>query len=209
MKPLFNQEAQRKVAQAVAEAEAKTSAEIAVMVVGHSGRYREAEILAAILWGHLLAFLITVNLKTPSLWLYIPQEFIYSGLFFLLTRRFPWLKRPFISPGRRKDKVRLRAQRAFFEHGLHLTREATGVLIFISLFERRVMILADRGVMAKVSQESLDHLATRLARAMREGRASEGLCEVIRQLGELLSRHLPPRPDDTNELPNEIIIRQE
>ncbi|WP_456433894.1 TPM domain-containing protein [Thermosulfuriphilus sp.] len=205
----FDPAGQQKIAQAIAQAEKATAAEIAVMVVSQSGRYREAEILSALILGHLLAFVLTVGLFSASLWHYVPLEFGLSLASYPLIRRFPFLKKPLIGPRRRAEKVFFRAQRAFLEQGLHQTKEATGVLIFISLFERRVMILADKGIMAHVSQEALDRWAKKLAQKIKQGQAIEGLCEIIKEMGQSLAQHLPVRPGDINELPDEIIFRQE
>ena len=60
---------------------------------------------------------------------------------------------------RKEHAVRERAQQAFFEKGLYKTKENTGVLFFLSLLERKVWILADKGIYQKIGQETLDRYA--------------------------------------------------
>ena len=86
--------------------------------------------------------------------------------------------------------------------GLVETRERTGILIFVSLLEHRVVVLADRGIHARVAEGTWDGVVARIVTGIRAGRAEEGLADGIRACGEILAGRLPGRPDDRNELPN-------
>lgn len=193
------------IRQAVAAAEATTSGEIATMVVERSDSYREAETLGAVLCAALVAFVAAVASHHVTIWSYIPLVVI---LFFparWLIFRVPALQRPFISRKRLAEAVRERAVRSFYEKELHRTRHGTGILIFISLFERKVWILGDRGINARIPAESWRQLAGTLAAGLREGRASDALCAAITKCGEELARHFPREADDTNELPDDVM----
>ena len=62
----------------------------------------------------------------------------------------PTLRRFLVSPDEMDHQVRRRALQAFVEHEVFATRERTGVLLILSLFERRVVVLGDAGINAKV-----------------------------------------------------------
>jgi putative membrane protein len=115
------------------------------------------------------------------------------------------VKRFFIGIGRREEAVRLRAERAFFEKGLYRTKRNTGVLFFLSLLERKVWILADKGIYEKMDQETLNRYANLVSSGIREGRACYALSQAIQEIGVLLSRHFPITSDDTDELPDEVM----
>jgi putative membrane protein len=97
---------------------------------------------------------------------------------------------------------------AFHEHRLDKTRQNTGLLFFLSLFERKVHILADEGIYSKIGQETLDLYARTIAQGVKEGRACDVICQAIQGMGQLLSTHFPTIAGDTNELPDAVIIEQ-
>jgi putative membrane protein len=101
--------------------------------------------------------------------------------------------------------VKERALKAFYEKGLYKTKQNTGVLFFISILERKVWVLADKGIHEKIKQVTLNKFARLVAQGIRDGRACDALIEAIREAGELLAQHYPIQPGDINELPDEII----
>jgi putative membrane protein len=201
----FTEAERERIRQAVEAAEAATSGEIATMVVDRSNGYGEAETLGAVLCAAFVGLVVAVASHHVTIWSYVPFVFI---LFFparWLISRVPALQRPFIGRRRLHAAVRDRAVRAFYEKGLYRTRHETGVLIFISLFERKVWILGDRGINAKIAPESWRQLAGTVAMGIRDGRGCDELCTVIARCGEELARHFPRQADDTNELPDEVL----
>lgn len=201
----FSAQEKEAIRRAVAQAEAGSSGEIATMVVGESDRYREAEHLGALLLAGFLAVFAAVLLHHVTIWSYIPLVCLGYFPMLMLLRRFPRLKLSFVGPRRQAEAVRERALRAFYEQGLYRTREETGILIFLSLLERKVWILGDRGINSKIPSGSWQALAGELAAGIRSGRAAEALCQVIAGCGRELARHFPRRADDRNELADDIL----
>jgi putative membrane protein len=175
------------------------------MVVGSSDPYVEAELLGGVLLGSLLSFILTALFFHSSIWSFVPMSFIFFFPSQWFVRKVIPLKALFISRGRKADAVRRRAISAFYDHGLYKTRKNTGVLFLISWLERKVWVLADKGIHEKIGQESLDQVATLVSQGVREGRPCEALCEAIRKMGEALSEHFPVAPGDANELPDPVI----
>ena len=99
----------------------------------------------------------------------------------------------------------MRAEQAFFEKGLYKTKKNTGVLFFLSLLERKVWVLADKGIYEKMDQETLNRFANEVSRGIKEGRACEALSQAIQEIGVLLSKHFPITSDDTDELSDDVI----
>jgi putative membrane protein len=190
---------------AVASAEHGTSGEIATMVVARSDSYREAITLGSVLGAGFVALIVAVASHHVTIWTYVPLTLLLYFPCRLLVSRVAALQRPFITGRRIDESVRERAVRAFYEKGLYRTRQETGILIFISLFERKVWILGDRGINARIAPESWQRLAATLSAGIRDGRGCDALCEVIASCGEELSRHFPRGSDDTNELADELL----
>lgn len=204
----FTETDKEKLRGAVLEVESRTIGEVVVMVVDASDDYPEAEIIGGIFLSGFVSLILTFFFFHASIFWFVP---ISLGLFFpakLLLRSFPHLKKPFLGTDRKEEAVRRRAFIAFYEHGLDKTRQKTGVLFFLSLFERKVYILADQGIYSKIGQETLNHYAKIVAEGVRRGQACNVLCHAIHETGKLLSTHFPIVAGDTNELPDTVIIEQ-
>jgi putative membrane protein len=97
------------------------------------------------------------------------------------------------------------AYRQFYSSGLYKTREANGVLIFLSLFERRVVVLGDRGIHERMGDPHWESVRDKIIQGIRVGRAREGICAAIHDCGQALAQHFPHSADDRNELPDQVI----
>lgn len=195
-----------RIREAVTRAEARSAGEIVTMVVEESDRYLEAERLGALLVAALVAAAVAVATRHVTIWSYIPLVLVAYFPMLVLFRRFPRLKLCFVGPARQAAAVHERALASFFRKGLYRTRHETGILIFISLLERKVWILGDRGINAKIPETSWRELADELAVGLREGRAADALCHAVDACGDLLARHVPKGEDDRNELSDEVLI---
>ncbi|MBJ6799090.1 TPM domain-containing protein [Geomonas propionica] len=202
----FSSADKESISQAVARAEARSSGEIATMVVSESDRYREAEALGALLLSGFVGVAVAVLLHHVTIWTYIPVVFLLYFPLLFFFRRFPHLKLSFVGPRRLAEAVSERALVAFYQQGLYRTRKETGILIFISLLERKVWIVGDRGINEKIPPGYWKTLAERLAQGLRDGRGAQAVCEVIEACGNELERHFPRGEDDRNELSDELII---
>jgi putative membrane protein len=202
----FSEQESARIAAAVREVELRTSGEVAVMVVDASDSYPEGRILAGAVLGGLSALGITDFFLAGELWLFVPLALALTALCGWLSGYLPGLHRFFIPAVRLEQQVTEQALIDFYQKGLHLTRDATGVLFFISLFEHKVRVMADRGIYEKISQQTLQRYADQVALGIKTGRASEALILEIRRVGEILAEHFPPRHDDENELDNEVIV---
>lgn len=200
------------VKQAVERAEAGTSGEIVPMVVAASARYREAEFRTGLVLAWLtLALLLTIEIS----WLPWGWHEGNAGLLLLgvvaaygigeWLGRFPSVIRLVVSGDRMAQKVRLRAEQLFYQESLHRTKAGTGILILISLLERRVQVLADRGINERVSPGTWERLVHGIIDGIHQGRATEAICEAIRRCGDFLAEVAPAGPgENPNELPDQL-----
>ena len=112
-----------------------------------------------------------------------------------------------LTPGALKAaRVKRAAMEQFMSHGLHLTRDRTGVLIFAALAERRVEVVADEGIYKAAPHAVWDAVVADLVAGMKRGRIAEGFVAAVTRTGEILASHVPVRGDDTNELPDGLTI---
>ena len=87
---------------------------------------------------------------------------------------------------------------------MEATRERNGILFYVSVDDRRFAIVGDEGVHAKVGDTFWATLRDDMQAAFAKGETCAGLTRAIDDAGTLLAQHFPRRPDDRNELADEI-----
>ena len=209
----FSRHEAERVKAAVTQAEAGTSGEIVVMVVSASHTYPAAHLRAALLLSFplalVLAYVFARLLWWPGdlLWLFLAVFCVAFLAFHLCLPVAPWLWRWFITPGQATAEVERKALLSFYSENLHHTRQATGVLVFISVLERRVWILADSGINAVLPPSTWQELVQELVSGIRGHEQGAATVRVVERIGAMLAESFPPEPDDRNELAD-LIIRK-
>jgi len=195
----------QKITQAVAEAEKGTSGQIVPAILKRSDHYPAARWRLGLVFALFTGFLLSwLELGLHPLWIAwaeIPAFALGYALGSVAV-----LQRMLLAKSDMEEEVRHRALEIFRLKGLEATRDRTGILILISLYERRVQILADVGINAKVDPSHWQKIIDKLVDALGADRSVEGLCDAIAQCGAVLSRHFPRREDNTNELPDRPVI---
>ncbi len=210
-KNFLKDDEKKQVEAAVAAAEKKTSGEIVVLIVPSSYGYPMAEVIGAATFALPVSILLTIYIGglfwigTHDMWLFMGIFAVSFFLFRFLLKRLLFAKRWFISRREVEEEVREAAVTAFYQKGLFRTRDETGVLLFISVFERKVWVLADRGINEKVPKDAWNEVVEVITGGIREKRAAEAICTAVETIGGLLAGKFPIKPDDTNELKNLII----
>ncbi len=213
----------RKVSDAVAAAEAGSSAEIVTILAERSDNYSDV----ALAWSAFIAFTALVVL---SLWpnFYLAKiawlsghwnlewttahAFAIAALVALLKFAGMWLLqlwKPlkfFLIPRFIKtERVHQRAIAAFRIGAELRTRGRTGILIYLSMHEHRAAIIADEAISARVAPERWGDAMAAMLAELEQGRVAEGMCAAIAQVGAILASELPREADDINELPDRLI----
>ncbi len=213
------------IVSAVKKAESMTSGEIVPMIVSASSPYVAAGFLSSLTLAICASSVATVLLAQwnacilhlPHFLLYpadgrLTGFFLFLALFFpafliasFLVREMPALKKFFLPRDEMTEQVAETAYTAFHRHGLSRTRDHNGILIFVSLFERQVRIIADRAIDERIGSDTWQEIADTLARGIRGGALAGSVRSAVERCGEELAKHFPSRPDDTNELEDLIV----
>lgn len=217
LKERFKSEDLDRIKNAVKDAEDKISGEIVPVIVERSGSYSLALYKSALVFATLaFVFMIVLDryiIQDPSNTLYYDPVFIFfvvvaAGLLgALAATAIEPLKRFFITKRHFDEWTRIGAEAAFLEEEVFNTRHRTGIMIFISFFEHKVIVMADRGISKVVDQSEWDHLVSGLVSQIRAGNATEGLEHAIKRCGEiLLEKGFHKTADDINELRDDLRI---
>ncbi|MFN2473259.1 MAG: TPM domain-containing protein [Sphingomicrobium sp.] len=111
-----------------------------------------------------------------------------------------------LTPGATKQRrVRRRAVELFKVGAEQKTVGRTGILIYLSLGERRAEIVADEAILAVTTPETWGEAMTVLLADTKVGRPADGICAAVGLIGEVLATHFPKTAEDTNEIPDKLI----
>lgn len=204
---------------AVKQAEKKSSGEIVPMIVGGSSQYNEVKLkIFHLLFNGILflVFSISLILKfslgketiafTPlSISLFTLAVLALNFILFQISTHCLWLKKFFILPKQMEKRVLLEAETQFFKKGIQNTRDKTGILIYISIYEKKVIILADEGINNRVPQDYWQLRVNEIINGIKTGRATLSLTNTITEIGNELQKYFPIRIDDEDELENLIV----
>jgi putative membrane protein len=188
-----------RVTEAVRQIELCSCAEVVVEIRSRSGSYAHADARFASV---IALVALVVLLFSP--WPFLPGWVVADvalawvlGLF--VARKSDSVRHLVTTANERIEQARLVASSVFHDRGVANTVSESGVLVFLSLLEGHIELLADRGVLAAVP--SLEW--NRIAETARNRHATtDTLLEVVQALAPLLTRHLPVREGDVDELCN-------
>ncbi|NLF25921.1 MAG: hypothetical protein GX589_09735 [Deltaproteobacteria bacterium] len=207
------------VRSALAEAELRTCGEIVPVIASASGRYDRAEDFFGLLSGLIMMTLVWIFFHDAS-----PQvgDWSWSARFMAgltplivsvllgfilgsaLATRIPVLRLPFVPKREMEEEVERRAAECFYRFEIGNTLHSTGVLIYISLYERMVVVKGDSAINAKLSQTEWNQVCGAVIAGIGKGKPADALISGIRKAGDLLALHFPCVGENENELPNEV-----
>jgi putative membrane protein len=199
-----------KVSAAVAKAEKQTSGEIVPIIVRRSSTI-----------GHV-PFLLTLILLVALLVFEVPQLPVFARynlnwiLFFVALFCFLisiplsksiWVQRMLVSQTDQKFQVEERALLEFYQTGIVNTKARTGILLFLSVMERKAVVLADEAIAQKLPPETWTEICQVMVQGVKKGETAEGLTQAIEICGQVLAKHFPAQELNPNELKDHLIIK--
>lgn len=205
---LFSKDDRRRIDEAVHEAERGTSGEIVVVIVDSSDDYAQAPwrsafalaglvLLADFAYRHFATFWFSWNADTLTL-----AVVIASVLGFLAASWPPW-RRALAGNLRMHHAVRRAAEAAFAKSRVSETRDRTGILLFLSLTERQVVVLPDIGIATKAPEAAWTGVVESVVKGMKADRPADALVAAVKSCGDALrAAGFVARPDDANEIPD-------
>lgn len=212
-----------RISAAVAEAERNSAGEIVTILAERSDGYTDV----ALAWATLVALVALLVLAlAPDFYLGIydrltggwVQEWhprhVFAVAALVATLKFAgmmvlqlWqpLKFWLVLPPIRNVRVRDAAVRAFRIGAERRTHGRTGVLIYLSMRERRAEIVADEAIATRVDPDVWGAAMAAMLAELRAGRVADGMIAAVERVGVVLAEHFPRPPDDSNELPDRLI----
>jgi putative membrane protein len=212
-----------KVSAAIAAAEAKSNGEIVAVATPISDPYHDVALHWALI--PLFAVLAWAAWRpTALIWWYdfllggwdpeptqsqlLTLLMVFAALKFtvaLLILKYMPLRLA-LTPGATKHRrVRRRAVTVFRAAAERRTEGRTGILIYLSMAERRAEIVADEAILKVTDEHTWGEAMAALLVEVRAGRPGDGIVAAIERVGTVLAEHFPRSTGDTNEIPDKLI----
>jgi putative membrane protein len=204
--PFLDDAEKARIEEAVREAETKTTGEFITVIAAKSSDYLYFPTLAAAGIVLLLSGLVLLLPLDPR-----PRiDIFYAGqvaAFIVLALAFRWppLKMALVSRSLQEERARRHAHQQFLDLGLSSTKDRTAVLLFVSVAEHYVEIIADRGIQAHADAKVWDAIVADFTAKVRAGQVADGFIAAIDACTAVMAEHHPWHPGDVNELPNRLI----
>ena len=211
LKRHLNQEGADRIEMTVKNAEIATSGEIVPMIVERSsttGHVPLAVFLLFMIFIWVFDLFVHQGHWVGGRWVWLGIDTGMAFILALLLSRFSFIQRLLTPNADEYLQVMARAQLEFYQSSIKQTQGATGILLFVSLMERRAVVFADKAIASQLPIETWDSVVQKVIKGIKDGDMAGGFCEGIRVCGELLTKQFPVKPKDINELPNRLIIKQ-
>lgn len=194
----------RRLRQRIEAAERQTRGELVTVIARESDAY----LFVPLLWAGLIALSIPPVVVLADLWVDLATvSLIQLAAFLVLALLFRWrpVKMRLVSKAIKLQRAARAAREQFLAQGVHNTSDRCGVLIYVSVGEHYVEILADRAISAKVAQTEWDAIVAAFVASVKKGEIAAGFEQAVDACGALLAKHFPATPDERNELPDHLI----
>ncbi len=207
---ILDTQSERRLAQAVRSVEARSAAELVVMVRSRSGHYGGIDAVVGAFTGWLcLLYTLFAPQVFGLVWIAVMVPIAF-GVGWALSRVSPGVRRT-LARGRMEGWVRAAAREAFVTANVGATRRRSGILVFVSALERRVEVVPHVGVRALVPSDVWHALADSIERSIRGvalgPESIDRLAPAIEGAADALERWLPRTDADIDELVDVVATR--
>lgn len=195
----------------IAGAEVRTGMQIVMSVIERSDNYAELPWKAFALGTSFAGLMVLVmNLLWPlaspvtAAFLSIVMILAAGAGFALLCVFASDFARLFLNSRRADVETRQYAESLFLSRQLFATRDRKAMLLLVSLFERRIVVLPDTGLTGQLNHAAIDLIIKHMRVYLKAGQTARALDAGLKKLEEILSGNMPPE-SSVNELPDDII----
>lgn len=200
----------KKIEDTISRVESETDAEIVPVIVRRSSSVGHVPLSLTL----LLTLLLVIAELPFSDWLWVsPWVYLWPLIlivFYYLSfflAKSPWIQKVFVPERDEVEQVHQRAHLEFYTNRIHRTESGTGVLIFVSVMEKKAVILADEAISQKLPKETWETLLGQLGEKLHQGDWAEGFVQAIESCGASLKTHFPITSASQNELKNHLVVK--
>ncbi|NPA67248.1 MAG: hypothetical protein GXO50_01415 [Chlorobi bacterium] len=202
----FNDDFKSELYKTIEDIENKSLVEIVAAVRKNSGNYRDVSLFFA----SVVSFLIVSWLMFAEFIIDVYHIYFIAlasfVLLYLICELINPLKRLLIRKKRMNRNVEIYGRAIFQKGGIRFTGQKTGVLIFLSVFEKQVLILPDRGALTAVPDEEWQTLNNNFQTVFNRKDIATAFIKELKNSGKIFAEYILPAENDINELPDDLEV---
>jgi putative membrane protein len=203
-KPFLSDDAKDALVGSIRAVEARSSAEVVIAVRARSASYHHADFLVGSVCAVAALAFVLFSPWPFSLASILIDPIVVGAVAGFVTSRIPEVRRMLTPPRARERSVQTGAKAAFYDKGVRMTRDRTGLLVYVSLLERDAAVIVDKAVQEAVDAGEWQRAVEGLRAGVARGEDGVAVARRIESLGDLLEPALPRAEDDINELADEV-----
>jgi putative membrane protein len=206
MKKFTHPDFQTQLSNIISELEQASQIETVVLIKQRSGNYDDVPMaLASNLSLLTFSVLFFIDKGVEDYLIYFATLAAF-GLGLLIGLALPEVQGLFVKKNRKQRNVEIMARALFQKGGLHHTSAKTGTLIYFSLLEKMVYIVADRGAQLAIPEEEWQKIITNLQSIFNTKNTANSLLKELEKCKETFNNYIPALENNINELPNNLSI---
>lgn len=197
-----------KISSLITKLESRTRAEIVPMIVRQSTSFGHVRLSL-----FLILLCVSLVIEVPLAWSFSYAEYFAIGAILVsfaasvVLAKFSFFQRLLTPAEDQWAQVHSSAELEFHRQGLDKTAEHVAVLLYVSVAERKAVVLADVGISSKLDDKFWQDSLNVLLAEMKKGQWHKGFEESLTKIGAVLAEHFPAKQHEQNQLPNSLIIR--
>lgn len=202
----FDEAFKTKLYETIEDIENNSLVEVVAIIRSQSSYYKDISLWAAFL---LMAVLYTFFMFAPidfNVYLIYFFTVLSFPAMYVLTESFQNIKRPFINKKTANRKVEIYSRAVFQKGGVRHTQEKIGVLFYVSLLEKQVRVIPDRGAETMVPKEEWDKINAEFSGIFAEENKANAFLNTLAGCKAVFSEYIPPVENDINELPDNLEV---
>jgi putative membrane protein len=206
MKKFTDSDFQTQLSKLIEELEQATQIEVVVIIKQNSGNYEDVPLgLGAILSMLTFSYFFLVDTGFEEYVVYFATlaAFAFGAL---LGMVLPFMQRLLAGKKRLLRSVEVMARALFQKGGLHHTSAKTGTLIYFSILEKKVYIVADRAAEMAIPEQEWQKIQIGLESMFKAKNSPEALLTELTKCKDIFHRYIPALENNINELPNDLKV---
>lgn len=202
----FNENFKSKLYKTIEDIENNSLVEVVSIIKSKSGNYRDISLwIASIAMFLTASWLMFSKVEVNVYYIYL-ITIVSFVIFYLLAELIKPLKRIFVNKKRMKRNVEIHGRAIFQKGGIRFTNAGIGVLFYMSLFEKQVFIIPDRGALTAVPDEEWQKIKSDFQNIYKEKDIPEAFIRELKKCKEIFAKYILPVENDINELPDDLEV---
>lgn len=202
----FDEKFKSNLYETIEDIENNSLVEVVSIIRSKSGNYRDISLwIASVAMFVTASWLMFSKFEVNVYYIYL-ITIVSFVIFYLIAELIKPLKRLFVKKKRIKKNVEIYGRAIFQKGGIRFTNARIGVLFYMSLFEKQVFIIPDRGALTAVPDEDWQKIKTDFNNIFTEKDIPEAFIRELKKCKEIFAKYILPIENDINELPDDLEV---